>query len=141
MRRIIDYYLAAWKVAPYRKSLLLRGARQVGKTYAIRQLGKTFNHFVEVNFESQPKLAALFDQDLDPKRILRDLATAIGSKQIIPGESLLFFDEVQSAPRVIIALRYFYEIMPELHVVAAGSLLDFALLQVGMPVGRVQKLQ
>lgn len=73
MRRIIDYYLAEWKVAPYRKSLLLRGARQVGKTYAIRQLGKTFDHFVEVNFESQPKLAALFDQDLDPKRTLRNL--------------------------------------------------------------------
>lgn len=140
MRRLIDYYLAAWKNNPYRKSLLLHGARQVGKTYAIRQLGSLFDNFIEINFESQPKLKELFQQDLDPKRILRDLCTAIGAKPLKTGTTLLFFDEIQAVPQAIISLRYFYEIMPELHVVAAGSLLDFSIQQVGVPVGRVQSL-
>jgi predicted AAA+ superfamily ATPase len=140
MRRLIDYHLAAWKSNPYRKSLLLHGARQVGKTYAIRQLGKSFDNFIEVNFEAQPKLKTLFDQDLDPKRILRDLCTSIGTNLPLAGTTLLFFDEIQAVPQAIISLRYFYEMMPELHVVAAGSLLDFAITQVGMPVGRVQSL-
>jgi len=140
MRRLIDYHLIAWKANPYRKSLLLHGARQVGKTYAIRQLGASFDNFIEVNFEVHPKLKILFEQDLDPKRILRDLCTAIGAKLPVAGTTLIFFDEIQAAPQAIIALRYFYEIMPELHVVAAGSLLDFSIEQVGVPVGRVQSL-
>jgi uncharacterized protein len=140
MRRFIDHYLIMWKKNPYRKALLLHGARQVGKTYAIRQLGKTFDYFVEINFETQPKLAAIFDLDLDPKRILRDLCAALNLKPLTPGSTLLFFDEIQSVPQSIIALRYFYELLPELHVIAAGSFLDFAIQQVGMPVGRVQSL-
>ncbi|MFH1832388.1 MAG: ATP-binding protein [bacterium] len=140
MRRLIDYQLIAWKTNPYRKSLLLHGARQVGKTYAIRQLGALFDNFIEVNFEVQPKLKTLFEQDLNPKRILRDICVAIGAKQLVPGTTLLFFDEIQAVPQAIISLRYFYEMMPELHVVAAGSLLDFSIEQVGVPVGRVQSL-
>jgi predicted AAA+ superfamily ATPase len=140
MRRLIDYHLATWAKNPYRKSLVLHGARQVGKTYAVRQLGTTFDNFIEVNFEANQKLVTLFEHDLDPKRILRDLCVAINVKLPTTGETLLFFDEVQAVPQAIIALRYFYEMMPELHVIAAGSLLDFAIQQVGMPVGRVQSL-
>lgn len=140
MRRLIDYHLTEWKNNPYRKSLVLHGARQVGKTYTVRQFGTTFDNFIEVNFEANPKLTSIFEQDLDPKRILRDLCTAIDAKLPEVGKTLLFFDEIQAIPQAIIALRYFYEMMPKLHVIAAGSLLDFAIQQVGMPVGRVQSL-
>lgn len=137
MKRLIDYHLRRWKDSPLRQPLLLRGARQVGKTYAVRELGKTFASFVEINFESNKKARAIFERDLDPKRILREISTITGI-EIVPGQTLLFFDEIQAAPDGIVALRYFYEIMPELHLVAAGSLLDFAIEQVGVPVGRVQ---
>lgn len=139
MKRLVDYYLQSWKVDLDRKPLLLRGARQVGKTYAVRQLGKTFEEFVEINFEQLPHIAPIFEQDLVPERILRDLSLTL-KKTIIPGRTLLFFDEVQAAPQAVLALRYFYEQMPELHIIAAGSLLDFAIEQVGVPVGRVQFL-
>jgi predicted AAA+ superfamily ATPase len=111
----------------------------VGKTYAVRELGKTFSSMVEVNFEFLPEAKNIFDSDLDPNRIIWELGLLTKTK-IIPGETLLFLDEVQAAPNVILALRYFYEKMPELHVIAAGSLIDFALEQVGMPVGRVTML-
>ncbi len=139
MKRLIDYHLGTWKTSPLRQPLLLRGARQVGKTYAVQELGKTFSSFVEINFEINKKAKTLFDADLDPHRILRDIATITG-KEIIPGQTLLFLDEIQTVPDGITALRYFYEMMPELHVIAAGSLLDFAIEQVGVPVGRVQFL-
>lgn len=139
MKRLIDYHLRRWKESLLRQPLLLRGARQVGKTYAVRELGKTFTSFVEINFESNKKARAIFNHDLDPNRILREIS-ALTDKQIIPGQTLLFLDEVQTAPEVIVALRYFYENMPELHVIAAGSLVDFAIEQVGVPVGRVQFL-
>jgi predicted AAA+ superfamily ATPase len=139
MKRIIDYFLLAWKNNKFRKPLLLRGARQVGKTFAVRSLGKTYTHFVEINFELYPSIALIFEQDLNPHRIIQELSLQIGQR-IIPGQTLLFLDEVQLAPQVIIALRYFYELLPELHIVAAGSLLDFAIAQVGVPTGRVDFL-
>jgi hypothetical protein len=139
MKRIIDHFLMLWKQDPYRKPLLLRGARQVGKTYSVRQFGTTYPHFVEINFELQAKAIRIFEEDLVPARLLRELSL-IAQQEIIPGKTLLFLDEVQMAPQAIIALRYFYEMMPELHVIAAGSLLDFAIEQVGVPVGRVQSL-
>lgn len=139
MKRFIDHYLLAWSQEPGRKSLLLRGARQVGKTYAVRQLGKRFDNIVEINLEIEPKFRPFFQFSLDPHQIVRDLSLTTGA-QIIPGKTLLFIDEIQAEPRAIIALRYFYEMMPELHVIAAGSLLDFAIEQVGVPVGRVQML-
>jgi len=137
MKRLIDYHLLKWKKSPLRKPLLLRGARQVGKTYAVRELGKTFTSFVEINFESNKKAQSLFDQNLDPQKIIQAIS-AITEKPIIPGETLLFFDEIQAVPEGVTALRYFYEMMPELHIIAAGSLLDFAIEKVGVPVGRVQ---
>lgn len=137
MKRLIQYDLNRWKTSPIRKPLLMRGARQVGKTFAVRELGKSFASFVEINFEKRPEFIEVFEKNLDPIRILNTLVAMI-TQSIIPGETLLFFDEIQSCPNAIIALRYFYEEIPTLHVIAAGSLLDFAIEKVGVPVGRVQ---
>jgi predicted AAA+ superfamily ATPase len=139
MKRLVDYHLLQWKTNPHRKPLILRGARQVGKTFAVRQLGSAFPHFMEINFEFRPDLKKLFINDLDPVRITKDLSFML-QKPIIPGETLLFFDEIQECPPAITALRYFYEMMPNLHVISAGSLLDFALQKIGVPVGRVSSL-
>jgi uncharacterized protein len=139
-KRLIDWHLLQWKDHKYRKPLLLRGARQVGKTHAVRQLGKRFDHLVEINFELAKDAKPIFEKDLKPERILRELASYMGRVKITPGETLLFFDEIQEAPEAILALRYFYEEMPQLHVIAAGSLIDFALETVGLPVGRVSSM-
>ncbi|MCF7800102.1 AAA family ATPase [Candidatus Babeliales bacterium] len=140
MKRIIDFFLQEWKNEKFnRKPLLLRGARQVGKTHSIRELGKTFENFVEVNLESDLDARKIISQDFDSKRIVFQLSQFL-KKDIIPGKTLLFIDEIQAVPSAIIALRYFYELIPELHVIAAGSLLDFAIEKVGMPVGRVSSL-
>ena len=137
--RIIDFHLGQWRSSPYRKPLLLRGARQVGKTYAARKLGGQFKSFIEVNFERMEGAAAIFEKDLIPEKIIRSLSLLFKTP-IVPGETLLFFDEIQEAPRAILALRYFYEEMPDLHVIAAGSLLEFAIEKVGLPVGRIATL-
>lgn len=139
MRRIIEIQLEHWARSKMRKPLILRGARQVGKTYAVRQMAKLFKNIVEINFELFPDAKLIFEGELDPVIMLRKLSL-LTKTPIIPGETLLFLDEVQEMPRAIIALRYFYELMPEQHVIAAGSLLDFALEDVGVPVGRVQFL-
>lgn len=119
--------------------MLLKGARQIGKTYSVRQLGKQFESFVELNFELIPEARTILEKDLLPERILWELGL-LAKTPIIPGKTLLFLDEVQAAPQALLALRYFYEQIPELHVIAAGSLLDFAIEQVGLPVGRVSML-
>ncbi len=137
MKRLADHYFSLWKHDPIRKPLLLRGARQVGKTYSVRKLGKTFEHFIEINLEENPRAREIFEKDLVIERIIRDISL-FTSQDIIPGKTLLFIDEIQLVPQAVIALRYFYEKVPELHVIAAGSLLDFAIAQVGIPVGRVQ---
>lgn len=139
MKRLINYHLNEWKKDPYRMPLLLRGARQVGKTFSVRELGKSFDQFIEINLEETPEAHAVFEKNLDPERMIAELST-IMQKPITPGITLLFIDEIQIVPRAITALRYFYEKMPALHVIAAGSLLDFAIEQVGIPVGRVQSL-
>jgi predicted AAA+ superfamily ATPase len=139
MKRLIDYHLLEWKGDKDRKPLLLRGARQVGKTYAVRVLGKTFTDFIEINLETLPHFIQIFEKDLLPERIVLEISVLL-KKPIIPGKTLLFIDEIQVAPKAILALRYFYELMPELHVIAAGSLLDFAIAEVGIPVGRIQSL-
>lgn len=138
-KRIIDFHLDQWKTDPFRKPLLLRGARQVGKTYAVRRLGQQFKSFVEVNFEKLEGASSIFEKDLAPDRLIISLSLLLKTS-IIPGETLLFFDEVQEAPRAILALRYFYEEMPNLHIIAAGSLLEFAIAKVGVPVGRISML-
>jgi predicted AAA+ superfamily ATPase len=139
MKRFIDSQLQDWAQQKGFKPLLLRGARQVGKTYAIRELGKKFDVFIEINLEVNPKAREIFNTDLYPQRIIQEISY-LTKQEIVPGKTLLFFDEVQAAPKAVQALRYFYEMMPELHVVAAGSLLDFAIESVGIPVGRVEFL-
>ncbi len=138
-KRIIDLHLKRWKVDIYRKPLLLRGARQVGKTYAARKLGQTFEYYVEVNFEQMKEACLIFEKDLIPEKLIRALSLLM-KVPIIPGKTLLFFDEVQEAPQAIVALRYFYEMMPDLHLIAAGSLLEFAIEKVGVSVGRISML-
>ena len=80
--------------------MLLRGARQVGKTYSCRKLGKGFDEFVEINFEIEPRYIEIFEMDLDPKRIIRDIGLLVG-KDIVPGKTLLFLDEIQEAPKAL----------------------------------------
>ena len=120
MKRIIDHFLLQWKHDGGRKPLLIRGARQIGKTYSVRQLGATYSDFVEINLELKTEVFDVFEKDLDPARICRELSL-IAKRPIVPGKTLLFLDEIQIAPRAITALRYFYELLPELHVIAAGS--------------------
>jgi uncharacterized protein len=140
MLRFIDNDLQIWKDGTRRKPLILRGARQVGKTWSLKEFGK--NHFESialVDLERNPSLRKLFDSELGAARICSDLEVLLKQK-ITLGKTLLFFDEIQACPRAITALRYFYEEMPGLHVVAAGSLLEFALKDASFPVGRIQFL-
>ena len=140
MLRFIDNDLRRWQKSTRRKPLILRGARQVGKTWSIKEFGKNrFESLALVDLERNQSLRKLFDGDLKVTRICSDLEVLLQQK-ITPGKTLLFFDEIQACPRAITALRYFYEKMPELHVVAAGSLLEFALEESSFPVGRVQFL-
>jgi predicted AAA+ superfamily ATPase len=138
--RHIDRYLKEWKTDANRKPLLVRGARQVGKSSAIRQLGKSFRYFIEINLEKQQNIKPLFGDNLNVKAICSQLS-AIYSTPIVAGETLLFLDEVQESERAIASLRYFYEDFPELHVIAAGSLLEFALKELSsFGVGRIRSL-
>ena len=140
MKRLAEKQILAWKKSSRRKPLIIRGARQVGKTWLVREvLAKKFDHFVVVDLESRRDLHRYFERNLEPAEILRGLEVTVG--RIIPGKTLLFLDEIQACPRAIMALRYFYEKMPELHVVAAGSLLEFVFGTISIPVGRVQYLQ
>lgn len=139
-RRKIDADLQAWSVSERRKPLLIRGARQVGKSSAVRELGKTFKHFVEVNLEKQPDIVRLFTENIDVRKTCQNLS-AILSMPIVPGETLLFIDEIQVSKEAIMSLRYFKEDYPELHVIAAGSLLEFALEELpSFGVGRIRSL-
>lgn len=138
--RMIDGYLLEWSQRSSHKPLLLRGARQVGKSTAVRHLSQKFKSFVEVNFERQPSYKQLFQGDIDVKRIVPQMA-AIAGKPIEPGSTLLFLDEIQACPEAIMSLRFFKEDMPELHVIAAGSLLEFALEELPtFGVGRIHSM-
>ena len=143
LKRNIDNVLAEWKKKDItqRWPLLIRGARQVGKSYTLTEFGeKEFEHLVKINFEQHPQYKACFDT-LDPNQII-EYISLLQKTVVKPGKTLLFLDEIQECPKAITALRYFYEQMPELHVIGAGSLLEFALEEKNfkMPVGRVQYL-
>ena len=134
-------YLEDWKRRPGRKPLVLRGARQVGKTHLVTHWGgASFGSVVTLDLERERELHPVFDQS-DPWKLLQELAV-IKNQRLVPGESLLFLDEIQACPKALAALRYFHELVPELHVIAAGSLLDFALRDFAhsMPVGRIEYL-
>ena len=126
MEREALSYLDEWRTKPNRKPLVVRGARQVGKSTLARLFAaRRFRRFVELDFEREPDLAVLF-RERDPRRLV-GLLELRGDGPIVPGEALLFLDEVQAAPDALRALRYFREELPELHVIAAGSLLETAL--------------
>jgi len=138
--RKISTTIENWVTNSRRKVLLLRGARQVGKTYVVRKAGERFKHFLEINFLSDTSARTFFDGDLDVERITEKLA-AFYRVPIVDGETLLFFDEVQACPRALEALRFFYEKRPNLHLIASGSLLEFALAELpSFGVGRVQSM-
>ncbi|MCI0696526.1 AAA family ATPase [candidate division KSB1 bacterium] len=139
MYREIDTELLNWKDRENRKPLIVRGARQVGKTHSIEKFARLhFANFIKINFEEQIELKPLF-KNFDIDRILNDLSILF-STMISPGRTLIFLDEIQACPEAIVSLRYFYEKRPSLHVIAAGSLLDFTLKEMNyaMPVGRVE---
>jgi uncharacterized protein len=141
MQRNLETELKSWKDSHLRMPLLLRGARQVGKTFLIEKFGKSeFEIFASVNFEAQPEAAACFET-LDPEQILIRLEKIL-KMQIIPGKTLLFLDEIQACPKAILSMRYFKEKMPKLHLIGAGSLLEFTLMEgkFSFPVGRIQFL-
>ncbi len=139
-KRLIDKYLLEWASRDEHKPLLLRGARQVGKSTAVQELSKKFDTFVEINFEKQPRYKELFKGDLDVKRIVSQISAIYGTS-IEPGKTLLFFDEIQECQQAIMSLRFFKEDMPELHVIAAGSLLEFALNELPtFGVGRIHSM-
>ncbi len=141
MKRDISIFLNKWKHSKVRQPLLIRGARQVGKTFSIMQFGKdNFENCVAINFEEKPEFGKCFD-NLNPKLIIEKISI-LSNESIRPGKTLLFFDEIQDYPLVISSLRYFYEKMPDLHVIGAGSLIEFALKseKFKMPVGRIQSI-
>lgn len=134
-------YLHNWLKRPDRKPLLLRGARQVGKSTLVRELARQASlNLIELDFEKNPEYAELFKSN-EPKTILSVLSAQFN--QVISVDStLLFLDEIQKTPQLLATLRYFYEKMPELAVIATGSLLDFSLRDINfsMPVGRIEYL-
>ena len=138
--RLIDNDLLEWSKEDGRKPVLLRGSRQIGKSSSVRKLAQHFEHFLEVNFEQNKKVHALFDSDLIPQQICANLSVHF-NQSIVPGKTLLFLDEIQACPNAISALRFFYEDYPELHVIAAGSLLEFALEELpSFGVGRISSM-
>ena len=138
LERNIDHELRSWKEEAGRKPLLIRGARQVGKSSSVRKLGESFELFLEINFEEHKSVNSLFQGDLTPQVLCENLSVMFDTV-IVPGKTLLFFDEIQACLPAISSLRFFYEKMPELHVVAAGSLLEFALKDIAsFGVGRIR---
>jgi uncharacterized protein len=140
IERKIDIELLDWKDASSKKPLLIRGARQVGKSTAIKNLSKHFDYFIEINFDEQQLYQNLFANTSDVHDLLEQLAI-ITQTEIIEGRTLVFLDEIQACLPAISMLRYFYERKPNLHVIAAGSLLEFALAELpSFGVGRVRSL-
>jgi predicted AAA+ superfamily ATPase len=142
MERKIEKQLVDWKNSSSRLPLILQGARQVGKTYSLLQFGrKYYKNTAYFNFESSNELHAIFDRDLSPSRILRELS-AYTSEPMIPGDSLIIFDEIQACERALTSLKYFTEEAPEYHIAAAGSLLGVSVNRKrhSFPVGKIQFL-
>lgn len=143
MERKIIKSLLEWKNNPIRQPLLLRGARQIGKTYTIRDFGKKhYKDFIEINFERDKKVKSVFDEDLNPRRILSELEVHIKKNFSNLKDTLIFFDEIQECKNAITSLKYFSEEMPGINLVAAGSLLGVSLIRgdVSFPVGKVDNL-
>lgn len=142
MIRLALQQLLIWKEKKKRKPLIIEGARQVGKTWLMKEFGKqAYQNTVYINFDSNSRMKNLFASDLDVKRIVIGLELYVGHK-IDPANTLLIFDEVQEVPRALSSLKYFYENAPEYHIVCAGSLLGIALHNgTSFPVGKVEFLK
>ena len=139
MKRIITHDLMQWKLKKNRMPLLLHGARQVGKTHTIREFGAaSYKNLAYINLETDPIASTWFDGNIDPKRIIMLLEAHIKAR-IVPEDTLIFFDEVQSCERALTSLKYFNENAPQYHVAAAGSLLGVAIKREkhSFPVGNV----
>jgi len=142
MERKIVEKLITWKNSPRRKPLIISGARQVGKTYIALMFGKEhYKNTVYLNLEDSREVQAVFERDLKPERILRELS-ALSGQSIFPGDTLIIFDEIQSCERALTSLKYFCENAPEYHIIAAGSLLGVATNRekYSFPVGKVDML-
>jgi uncharacterized protein len=142
MKRKIIEQLIAWKDKSNRMPLIVNGARQVGKTFSIKEFAaKSFERFVYINLETNIKVNSYFDGDLNPLQIVQYLET-VAEIRIIPGSTLIIFDEIQSCPRALLSLKAFCEEAPQYHVVAAGSLLGVAVNRdkYSFPVGKVDEL-
>ena len=141
----MDFYrnaeleLAAWRSSPYRKPLVLRGARQTGKTTLIKKFGKSFDSFIYLNLETE-KDRSLFDNELSVQDLIQYICLEKGVQR--KGKTLLFIDEIQYSARAVTMMRYFYEELPELYVISAGSLLEIMMekRKISFPVGRVEYL-
>ncbi|OJX38822.1 MAG: ATPase [Chloroflexi bacterium 44-23] len=140
MKRLILEKLIAWKDDPYRKPLIIRGARQVGKTWIMKQFGALyFEKVAYLNFDNNTRMVNLYEHDFDLQRILTGLQIEAGVP--IDSETLIIFDEIQNVPNAINSLKYFFEQLPDYHILAAGSLLGVALHPASsFPVGSVQFL-
>lgn len=141
MFRLIANKFVQWKTSSNRKPLIVRGARQVGKSYSIMSFGQDYydGEVHCINFEKRPAFHAVFEPNFDMVRIVDELEILL-NKKINSNRDLLFFDEIQECPKAIASLRYFYEQTPDIHVIAAGSLLEFSLKDISFPVGRVNLL-
>ena len=136
-KRDILFHLERWKEDTHRKPLILRGARQVGKTTVVNEFGKQFANYLSLNLEKR-EVAALFDLSA-PLKDLMPLFFAYCGEVKKEGSTLVFIDEIQNSPKAVSLLRYFYEELPEIYVIAAGSLLENLIdVHVSFPVGRVQ---
>lgn len=144
MERTVLEKFVSWKNKKKRKPLLVTGVRQCGKTYLIKEFGE--NEFEDVayfNFDGNEALQSVFEHDFNTDRIIDELGSIVREKKIIPGATLVIFDEIQDCPRAIQALKYFCENLPNLHLIAAGSLLGVALRKEGIsfPVGKVDRIE
>ena len=140
IERAIDSLLLEWKNSHNLKPLLLRGARQVGKSSAVKHLGKSFKYYIEINFETRPEVRELFEKVHNVHELANNLSI-LYNQPVIAGETLLFLDEIQASPDAIKSLWSFKEDFPDLHVIAAGSLLEFTLKELSsFGVGRIRSL-
>ena len=138
VKRKITSYLESWKNSPNRKPLIVQGARQVGKTWSVLEFGREhYDNVAYFNFETNPRLAATFDEDISPAALLPVLSH-ISGQTIVRGQTLIVFDEVQLCERALTSLKYFCEQAPEYHVIVAGSLLGVAVnrKEFSFPVGK-----
>lgn len=143
IRRDIIEQFKAWQNTPGRKPILLKGARQIGKTWAMETFGReAFDYYVKFDFDRQPELKSVFQISKNPERIIKELALYT-EVPIIAGQTLIIFDEIQECEEALNSLKYFYEDAPQYHIIAAGSLLGVAVKRRSMtvPVGKVNMIR